>query len=192
MKPELRFKVELKFQRRVLGNLHTATEGIDRALFRQTDDDRLRSRVGGVLMLDQSTGNLLQDRVVFGGVATQQLTELLGTKIQLILLQDWIVGSSFSKLLVVQHGAVAGVVVEVQTLTTRIETDDRLLRLQVFQLDTRIFVRSSVKRILVGDTVERPASFGLLTSLKQLIGLLEQLAQPACAWTWRLPLALER
>ena len=61
MTSELQTKIEVKRQWRVLCNLHTATERIDRAFFGQADDDRLRGRFGGALMLDQSPRNLLKD-----------------------------------------------------------------------------------------------------------------------------------
>ena len=54
------------------------------------------------------------------------------------------------------------------------------MRLQVFQLHTGIFIRGCVERILVGDTVQRPAGLGLFTGLEKLIGLLQELGSMLC------------
>lgn len=70
MEPEFSCKVELQFHRCVLGDLDAAAEGIDRPFFRQADDDGLRRWLGGVLMLDLSTRNLLKHRVVLRCVST--------------------------------------------------------------------------------------------------------------------------
>ena len=174
---QLPFQAESQVQLewRILGNLHTATEGIDRAFFRQVDGDRLRGWIGTALMLDQTARNLLEDGVILGGVTPQQLAELLGTEIQLILLENRIFGRSFTQLFVIDESRVTSVVVEVKTLTASIEADNRLLRLQVFQLHTSIFIRRGVKGVSVGNAIEGPPCFGLLSRLQKLIGMLQEL-----------------
>jgi len=108
------------------------------------------------------------------------LAELLRTKLQLVSLEDRIVGRSLSELFVVDRSRVISAVVQVETLTARIDTDNSLLRLQVFQLHPSIFIRRSVECILVGDTVQRPAGLGLFTGLEKLIGLLQELGGMLC------------
>ena len=125
-------------------------------------------------MLNQPCRDLLQSCVVRRRIPSQQLAELLGAEIELILLQNRVFGCCLSKLFIIDQVSVISVVVEVQTLPTRVEADNRLLRLQVFQLDTRVFVRGGVERVLIGHTVERPTGFGLFSGLQKLIRLLQE------------------
>ncbi len=104
------------------------------------------------------------------------MTELLRAEVQLVLLQDRIRSRGLAKLFVVDHVRVVSVVVQEQSLTTRVQANDRLLRLQVFQLDSRVFVRCGVECVLVGNAVECPAGFALFAGLQKLVGLFQQLS----------------
>ena len=71
-------------------------------------------------------------------------------------------------------------IVEHEPLAPGVEPNHRLLGLLDLKLDPGVFVRGGVERVLVGDTVQCPAGFGLFTGLKKLIGLLEQLGRLLC------------
>lgn len=140
MSPELQAKVEFEFEWSVLGNLNAATKGVDRSLFREADQNRLRRRFGRMLVLDKSSRDSLQHCIVLRRVSPQQFAELLRSKVQCILLQDWIDCSGGPKLFVVGECRVARFVIEIETLTTGVQSYDGLLCLQVFKLHTGVFI----------------------------------------------------
>lgn len=140
LQSELRTEVEIQFQRSILSDLDGAGKGVHVAFFRKTDDNRLRSGFGRVLMLNQSASDLLQDRVVLRRITAQKLTQLLRPEVQLFLLQHRVVRCRLPKLLIIDQIRVISAVIKIQSLATRIQTDDRLLSLKVFQLDACVFI----------------------------------------------------
>ena len=80
MESETQAEVKIQFQRFTLGNLDAPAEGIDVPLLRQTDDDRLWSRFGGVLMLHHTARDLLKDRVILGRIARSNWLSCWGRK----------------------------------------------------------------------------------------------------------------
>ena len=131
LQPTLRSKVEIQLKGRILGDLHAATKFVNRTFFGQADKNRLRRGLGRPLVLHKSTGDLLKNRVILGRISTQQLTELLRPKVELILLQDRIVGRCLSELFVVCQRGIVSIVIKIQPLATSIETNNRLLFLKV-------------------------------------------------------------
>ncbi len=93
-----------------------------------------------MLMLHESPCDLLKNGVVLGGISPKQLAEFLRAKIQLILLKYRVLSRCFAKLFIFGQFSVFSIVVEIQSLTTSIQSDNRLLRLKVFQLYSCIFV----------------------------------------------------
>ena len=101
------------------------------------------------------------------------MAQFLRLIVQLILLQDRIICRRLTHLLVVTHGDFFAIIIKKKSLPAGVESHNGLLCLQVFELNSGIFVGGCIQSILIGNAVKSPISFCLLSLLNELIGLLQ-------------------